>query len=257
MIHQRYFRVICISLLSIIPLSTGILLPIFLINDSETVITLIISWAVTAASIIIITLYSVFCYFSTKKYDPGFRSLDYSTLDRFIVKTDVWFFKRLLIFDTDGKYVGMTKIDINGIKSFFLSHLSYYNIIVPLLYRIYDHEGNVICMFKRAGFKSAVVNIFDADGESIGRVEFDEFKTLIKFSGHAFTENGTYQISSEIFFEDAESSLMKLSSFKNRVEYHYIFRDMNNETAELKSPISETEGKVGLAVLALLYYFRW
>lgn len=254
MVHKRYMRMMIASLLSIIPLTLSMLIIQLMAQDFELVLT---TWILLTGLIIIMDLYLLFCYFSTKKHDQGLADLNDHSLRQFIVKTDVWLFKRLLIFDVNGKYVGMTKIEIKDFKSLLLSHLSYYNIIVPLLYKIYDHEGHVVCMFKRAGFKSAIVNIYDKNQDDIGKIEFDEFKTLFKFSGHAFFKDKKYRISSELLFEDAESHLMKLSSFQNRVEYHYIFRDMYNETATLRSPISTEEGKVGLAALVMLYYFRW
>lgn len=257
MIHKRYLRALYGILFSLLFISLIVFIFHFILQDSDAILSLWINWLVLIIIGFILSGYIFFCHYTTKKHNPGLVDLDYDKLNRFIVKTDVWFFKRLLIFDTDGKYVGITKMEITSFKSLLLSQLSYYKILVPIPYKIFDHEGNIVCIFKREGFKSAIVNIYNSHHEFIGKVEFDEVRTLLKFSGHAFVGDDKYKISSELFFEDAQSEIINLSSFDNRVEYHYIFRDMYNETATLKSPISTEEGKVGLAVLAMLYYLRW
>lgn len=254
MIYQRFMRAFLLSIVSIFPAAVGIIIFYYF---TEEAVSVLITAGMLTMTFIGMSGYYLFCYYSTKKYDRGNVELNYEKLSRFIIKTDIWFFKRLLVFDVDGRYVGLTKIDISGLKSLFISHLSYYKIIVPLMYKIYDHKGNIVCMFKREGFKSATVNIYNDNNEWIGKIEFDELKTILKFSGTVYVGNTTHRVTSELFFEDVDSGIMKLSSFQNRMEYHYIFRDMYNETATLQSPISVNEGKVGLAVLCMLYYFRW
>lgn len=256
MIHKRYLRALYGSLFSLLFISLIVFIFHFILEDSDAILSLWINWLVLIITGFILFAYIFFCYYTTKKHNPGLVILDYDKLNCFIVKTDVWFFKRLLIFDADGKYVGLTKMEINSFKSLLLSQLSYYKILVPIPYKIFDHEGNIVCIFKREGFKSAVVNIYNGHHECIGKVEFDEVRTLLKFSGHAFVGDNKYKISSKLFFEDTQSEIINLSSFNNRIEYHYIFRDISNEVAVLKEPISTDNGKVGLAVLAILYYLR-
>lgn len=106
MVHKRYMRMMIASLLSIIPLTLSMLIIQLVAQDFDLVLT---TWILLAGLIIIMDLYLLFCYFSTKKHDQGLADLNYHSLRQFIVKTDVWLFKRLLIFDVNGKYVGMTK----------------------------------------------------------------------------------------------------------------------------------------------------
>lgn len=63
-------------------------------------------------------------------------------------------------------------------------------------------------------------------------------------------------ITSFFVFEDIQSNSMHLDSFSNRVEYHYIFREMSNEVGTFSEPVSMDTDKVSLALLNIIYFLR-
>lgn len=202
----------------------------------------------------------------TKPHDQGNAELDYERLREVVPQFDVWFFKRVMIFNADGAYIGRSTMEITGVRTFFISLLSNFNFLTPLNYHFHDHAGRRLVSFKRRGWRSAVVDIWDGHGKPIGHVTFDELKTLLRFRGYAYvgdpddetSELEKYRVSSELFFDDTDGSgLIDLSSFRNDVKYHYIFRDFQIRVARLEHPITEDAGKVALAVVVMLYYFRW
>ena len=203
----------------------------------------------------------------TKPHDQGNAELDYSRIKELVPQFDVWFFKRVMLFNTDGAYIGRSTMEITGIRTFLISLLSNINFLTPLNYHFHDHAGRHLVSFKRRGWRSAVVDIFDGDGRMIGYLTFDELKTLLRFRGYAYVgdpdEVGAdgldkYRVNSELMFDDTDGSgLIDLSSFRNDVKYHYIFRDFQIRVAKLSAPVAEDAGKVGLAVVLMLYYLRW
>lgn len=253
MMPDRYRRILLVAIYIEIATILGGIITAFFVPDLFEVI---LTTTIIFVSNLVMVGYSAFCYVSTKKSNPGKAELDYLTLDRFIIKTDVWFFKRLLMFDHHGKFIGKTTLKINNLKTFLLSFLSHFMIIVPIFYEVKDYNQNLIVKFKREGFRSAVVNIFDVDDRHIGKVEFDELRVLLKFKGNVYVSDDKYRVSSEFLFEDVQSNIMHLDSFSNRVEYHYIFREMSNEVGTFSEPISTDTGKVSLALLNILYYLR-
>lgn len=201
----------------------------------------------------------------TKPHDQGNAELDYDGMKAVVPQFDVWFFKRIMLFNTDGAYIGRSTMEITGVRTFFISLLSNVNLLTPLNYHFHDHTGRHLITFKRRGWRSAVVDIWDADGVKLGHVTFDELKTLLRFRGYAYvgdaedeTEMEKYRVSSELFFDDTDGrGLIDLSSFRNDVKYHYIFRDFQVRVARFEYPLSEDKGKVGLAIVLMLYYLRW
>lgn len=255
MIHKMYMRMAWASLAGTVVSIVPFLIYYLFSGDLE-------SFLVFSIIILMTGLVSagIGLYFSkiTKEHDPGLNELDYRSIDHIIIKQDIWYFKRLMMFDEKGKYVGMATMNIKTIKHFFLSFLSHFSIIVPIDYHLRDHRGNLISIFKRRGFRSAIVDIFDNERKPIGRVEFDELKVIIKFKGTVFTEDDSYPVTTEFLFEDADvKGLLHLSSFSNAIAYHNIFRSMHNEVAKLDEPISTDTGKIALTLMAILYYVRW
>lgn len=255
MVHKMYIRMFRVALagtvISILPFYIYYLFS----GDLE-------SFLVYSIIILVTGLISagIGLYFAniTKQHDPGLSGLDYSSIDHIIIKQDIWYFKRLMMFDERGQYIGRATMNIKTIKHFFMSFLSHFSIIVPIDYHLRDHRENLITIFKRRGFRSAIVDIFDEKRKPIGRVEFDELKIIIKFKGTVFTGDRSYPVATEFLFEDADvRGLLHLSSFSNAIAYHDIFRSMNNEVAKLEEPISTETGKVALTLMAILYYVRW
>lgn len=255
MIYKSYMRMFWVALaatiLSIIPF----LIYYLLSKDLE-------SFLVYSIIILVTGMISAGAglYFAniTKKHDPGYHDLDYGSINHIIMKQDIWYFKRLMMFDEKGRYIGMATMNLENIEHFFLSFLSHFSIIVPIDYHLRDHGGNLISIFKRRGFRSATVDIFDKERNPIGRVDFDELKIIIKFKGTVFTGGKYYPVATEFLFEDADvKGLLDLSSFSNAIAYHNIFRSMNNEVAKLEEPINTDIGKVALTLMAVLYYVRW
>lgn len=98
-------------------------------------------------------------YKVTKANDRGSNPLDYKEIDTVIFKHDIWFFKRFMVFDELGRYIGMAKMRVDDLRSFLYAFIGAFNIIVPINYLITDHQGSLICVFRREGLRSAVVNI--------------------------------------------------------------------------------------------------
>ncbi|MFC3419362.1 hypothetical protein ACFOLA_07755 [Salinicoccus hispanicus] len=255
MIHRKYLRATLVSLYSIA--FFGLMMLVYYFATANLVDTLIYFFTISL-SLFILAGTSFYFYRQTKDHDPGFRELDYSEIREVIMKFDVWYFKRLMIFDYDGKYIGRAAMKIDSPKAFIFSFLSHFNIIVPIDYILTDHEGKTVCRFRRGGFRSADVNIYDENNIHIGRIEFDELKILLKFKGTAFVDGQAFPISSEYLFEDARSNgIMSLSSFNSPIGHHYIFREMSNEVATFDSPIDTNLGKTALSLTALIYFLRY
>lgn len=232
--------------------------------DADVVISLyVMIWSVIGSGLLIGLIGFIFARL-TKDHDRGMAELDYSTLRAIIPQFDVWFFKRVMIFDTEGAYIGKSSMEITGIRTFLISLLSQLNLLTPLNYRFHDHTGKLLFSFKRRGWRSAIVDIWDDNGK-IGYVEFDELKILLRFRGYAYVGNEgdeegleKYRVKSELLFDDTDGNgLMDLSSFRNDVKYHYIFRDFQVRVIQLGAPVSEDKGRVGLALSIMLYHLSW
>lgn len=254
MIYRMYLRTF------IITLGTALLTIVF------SLIIYLLSWMrtsdfVTALIMGIVILLSsgllFYFYRVTKANDPGKSPLEYEEIDNVIFKHDIWFFKRFMIFDERGRYIGMAAMKVDDLRSFLYTFIGTLNIIVPIDYLVTDHQGSLICRFRREGFRSAIVNIYDQYDNHIGKVEFNELRILLKFRGNAFTQGEIYNISSEMLFEDVKADgIMKLSSFSNSIEYHNIFRSMYNEVASFNQPINTESGKTAMALMTLIKYIR-
>ncbi|GAB3068163.1 hypothetical protein ACFOU0_01155 [Salinicoccus sesuvii] len=255
MIRRKYWRATLASLYSIVFFALVTLLYyLFTANLTNA----LVYFFMISFSLLIVAITSFYFSKLTKKHDPGFSNLDYSEIAEVIMKTDVWYFKRLMIFDYEGKYIGRVSIKVDSLKTFIFSFLSYFNVIVPVDYMLTDHENKLICRFRRNGFRSANVNIYDDSDTLIGKIKFDELKILLKFKGTAFVNGESFPISSEYLFEDAHSNgIMSLSSFSSPISHHYIFREMNNEVATFDAPIDSNLGKTALSLTALIYFLRY
>lgn len=254
MIYRMYLRTFFVTLSTAV--LTIILAPAVYIlvgmHISDLITALITGIIILLASGLLFYFYKI-----TKANDRGSNPLDYKEIDTVIFKNDIWFFKRFMIFDELGRYIGMATMDVRDLRSFLYTFIGALNIIVPIDYLVTDHQGSLICRLRREGFRSAIINIYDQYDNHIGKVEFDELKILLKFKGKVLTEENTYNISSELLFEDVEAhGIMNLSSFNNSIEYHNIFRSMYNEVASFNQPINTEDGKTARALMTLIKYIR-
>lgn len=255
MIHRKYWRATLASLYSLV--FFGLIMILYYLLTANLTDTLIYFF-ITSFSLFIVAGISFYFCIQTKKHDPGFASLNYGEIREVIMKTDVWYFKRLMIFDYNGRYIGRASMKIDSPKTFLFSFLSHLNVIVPIDYVLTDYKGKTICKFRRDGFRSAEVKIYDENNINVGRIEFDELKILLKFKGTAFVGGESFSVSSEYLFEDARSSgIMSLSSFSSPISHHYIFREMNNEVATLDAPIDTNLGKTALSLTAIIHFLRY
>lgn len=268
MIHKKYMRTMWGGL--IFALVSSIVVGIFVLIHWQWLdfVESVVMWNIyiTVGSIggggILVAIIGFIFAKLTRPHDQGPANIDYEKIKEVIPQLDVWFFKRVMLFNTEGAYIGRSTMEITGVRTFLISLLSNINLLTPLNYHFHDHQGNHIVTFKRRGWRSAIVDIWDATGRQIGHVEFDELKVLLRFRGYAFVGTGEtiekFRVKSELLFDETDGSgLLDLSSFRNDVNYHYIFRDFQVRVVKFGYPPSEDKGKVALALLLMLNYLSW
>lgn len=269
MIYKRYMRMMWASLIAFFMslVLIGILILIHWqrmdFRENESIVSLYITIGSVGVSGLLMGFIGFIFSRMTKKHDQGMSVIDYENFREVIPQFDVWFFKRVMLFDTNGAYIGRSTMEITGPRTFLVSLLSNVNLLTPQNYHFHDHTGKHLLTFKRRGWRSAIVDIWDDTGRKIGYVEFDELKVLLRFKGHAYvgTEGGDlekFRVKSELLFDDTDGSgLLDLTSFRNDVKYHYIFRDFQVRVVQFGYPVSEDKGRVGLALVLMLNYLSW
>jgi len=186
-------------------------------------------------------------------------------LDHLVIKKDVAFIPRLLLFEKEGNFVGVIKpIHISWWKyPFFIFHEL--AALLPLTYAFISSDRNVQFTFRKKGWlKQIKLSIFSQENKQIGTYLQEELKALFHIKGQLLNEKDepvlTIQASgfSGDFQWKDEMGKTWAYFYNDRFPFEYtkIFRDTYNDLVKLSDSIPKQEKTLLLAVIGYLFVAR-
>ncbi|WP_091664191.1 hypothetical protein [Alteribacillus iranensis] len=187
-------------------------------------------------------------------------------LDHLVLKKDVGFFPRLLLFEKQGHYVGTVKpLHI----PFFLYPVSFLLrdsliMMIPLRYGVFSYDGTLLFTLKRTGMKDSRVHIYDPNGENIGVYVQEDFRSVTKVKGRLKDEEGQVILPVEmkgfsgdfsLFDEDGEQWAHFYNGYFPHT-YTTLFRDMDNDIVDIKEDLSQKNKTLLLAMICYVFLER-
>lgn len=189
-----------------------------------------------------------------------------TAVQHLVIKKDVAFLPRLLLFQKDGRFVGTIKpVDLPRWKTALLLVNKTFVTILPLRFGIHRHDGKTMGTFEKRGwFRKSELKIFDHQHQFIGRYVQDEWKHLIHVRGQLFSEQDEVLLDIKASgtlgdFKWLDSDGKQLAYFFNGKfphEYTHIFRDSHNDIVELAPELSDEEKIRLLSVIGYLFMNR-
>lgn len=188
------------------------------------------------------------------------------SVNHMVIKKDVSFLPRLLLFQKDGRFVGTVRpIDLTWWKTSLLLLNMTFVTILPLRFAIHTHDGKTIGTFEKRGWlRTSELKIFDQQHQPIGRYVQDEWKHLVHVRGQLFNEDNEVLLdiaasgfSGDFKWFDAEGK--QLAYFFNGKfphEYTHLFRDSHNDIVELAPDLSDDDKIRLLSVISFLFFNR-
>ena len=187
-------------------------------------------------------------------------------LNHVVIKKDVGFTPRLLLFEKDGKFIGMVKpLKIPWwmfpFRIFNKSMLELFS----LTYGFISHDGETQFTFRKKGWlKQVKLTIFDQENKEIGTYIQEELKALFHIKGKLFNEKEEQILSikasgfSGDFSWDDEEGNQWAYFYNGKFPHEYtdIFRDTHNDIVELSDNLSNLNKIRLLAVIGYLFMAR-
>lgn len=261
--YKRRERTACV-LLGLVLLLTAVSIVFMAPEGTE-------EWMETAAFLFPILLLMVIALSSRRKYNKvkdmeisdSRRSL--TELDHLVIQPDAGLYPRLLVFEKNGAYIGMLKVDhltwwSRPLVAFRSSFLSF----VPCTFRFYSNEGRPLFSLHRQGFKETVVTINNDREEKVGSYIQKEFKSLIHMKGMMKKSHGQEILSvhasgfSGDFTLKDETGHTWAHFYNGRfpVEYTRVFRDIDNDIVELSDSLPAENKTLLVGTVCFLFIER-
>lgn len=187
-------------------------------------------------------------------------------LDHIVIKKDVDVVPRLLLFEKDGKFIGILK----PVKIRWWAYpVCMFNesvlVLLPITYVFLSHDEQIQFTFQKNGwFKHVKLTIFDEEDQLIGTYIQEELKSLFQIQGQLLNEKEELILSikasgfsGNFRWEDEDGN--QWAYFYNGKfphEYTDIFRDTYNHIVELSDRISNQNKTRLLAVIGYLFMAR-
>lgn len=187
-------------------------------------------------------------------------------VDHVVIKKDVSFTPRLLLFEKEGNFIGMMKpLNIPWwMHPFQLFNESMLELF-PLRYGFIDSNGEVKFTFHKQGWlKQVNLTIFDKENKEIGKYIQEEMKTLFQIKGNLFNEEGVSLLNikasgfsgSFSWNDEGDKQWAYFYNGKFPHENTDLFRDTKNDIVELSNTLSK-ENKIRLlSVIGYLFMTR-
>ncbi len=187
-------------------------------------------------------------------------------LNHVVIKKDVGFTPRLLLFEKDGKFIGMVKpLNIPWwVYPFRIFNESMLELF-PLTYGFIYHDGETQFTFQKKGWlKQVKLTIFDQENKGIGTYIQEELKALFHIKGKLFNEKEDPILSIKAsglsgdfsWNDEAGNQWAYFYNGKFPHEYTDIFRDTHNDIVELSDKLSKQDKIRLLGVIGYLFMAR-
>lgn len=187
-------------------------------------------------------------------------------LNHVVIKKDAALIPRLLLFEKDGKFIGMVKpLEIPWWMYPLLILDSSFMIFFPLTYGFIKHDGKTQFIFQKKGWlKQVKLTICDQENKEIGTYIQEELKALFHIKGELFNEEAEQILSikasgfSGSFSWNDEEGNQWAYFYNGKFPHEYtdIFRDTQNDIVELSDKLSKQDKIRLLAVIGYLFISR-
>jgi len=187
-------------------------------------------------------------------------------LNNVVIKKDVSFTPRLLLFEKNGNFIGMVKpLDIPWwMYPFQFFHDALLEFL-PLTYGFISYDGEILFTFRKKGWlKKTKLTIFNQEEKEIGLYIQEELKSLFQIKGELFNEKDEHILSikasgfsGSFSWNDREGN--QWAYFYNGKfphEYTNIFRDIQNDIVALSDELSKQDKVRLLSVIGYLFMVR-
>lgn len=187
-------------------------------------------------------------------------------LDHLVLKKDVDFFPRLLLFEKSGHFLGTIKPIRIPFILYPICLLGRDSLVtmIPITYGVFLNKGNVLVTFKRKGIKRSIVTVKNVSGDKLGEYVQEDFKSLLNIKGELRDADGHVILpikvkgfSGDFTLIDAEGR--KWARFLKGYfphEYTNIFRDMYNDIVELYDNVPIHHKMLLIAMIGFLFLER-
>lgn len=187
-------------------------------------------------------------------------------LNHLVVKIDMSFTPRLLLFEKKGNFIGMVKpVEMPWwMYPFQFFHRALLEFI-PLTYGFISHEGETLFTFRKKGWlKQTRLSIFNREKKEIGIYIQEELKSLFQIKGELFNEKEEQILairasgfSGNFSWNDEEGNQWAYF-YNGRFPHQYtnIFRDIQNDIIALSDKLSKQDKLRLLAVIGYLFMVR-
>lgn len=187
-------------------------------------------------------------------------------LNHVVIKKDVALIPRLLLFEKDGRFIGMVKplkipwwmYPILILRNSFIEFF-------PLSYLFVTHDGKTQFTFQKTGWlKKVKLTIINQENEKIGTYIQEELKALFHIKGQLFNEKEEPILSIKAsgfsgdfsWVDEKGNQWAYFYNGKFPHEYTDIFRDTHNDIVELSDNLSKQDKIRMLTVIGYLFMAR-
>ncbi|MEK5270004.1 hypothetical protein NSR00_04000 [Aeribacillus sp. FSL K6-8394] len=187
-------------------------------------------------------------------------------LDHLVLKKDLGFFPRLLLFEKSGHFVGTIKPIRIAFIFYPMSLLLRDSLIMalPITYGVFSNKGNVLFTFKRKGMKKSIVTVKNVHGRKLGEYVQEDWKSLVNIKGELRDADDKLILPVKVKafsgdFTLTDSEGRQWARFYNGYfphEYTNIFRDVYNDIVELSDNLSKHHKMLLIAMIGFLFLQR-
>lgn len=219
-----------------------------------------------AVFVLIIIIISRSQYNKVKDFQIPNSEQQLLNLNHVVIKMDVALIPRRLLFENDGKFIGVVKpMGISWWMYPFLILDSSFILFLPLTYGFITHDGKTQFTFQKKGwFKQVKLTIFDQENREIGTYIQEELKASLHIKGKLLNEKEEEILSIKAsgiygdFRWDDEVGNQWAYFYNGKFPHEYtnIFRDTHNDIIELSDKLSKQDKIRLLAVIGYVFMER-
>ncbi|MET3683177.1 hypothetical protein ABID56_001268 [Alkalibacillus flavidus] len=205
-------------------------------------------------------------YNKVKHFELPNSDQELLNLDHIVIKKDATFIPRLLLFEKNGRYIGMIKpIKIPSWLYPLIFYRDSFIEFIPLSFSFVTHDGKTQFTFHKKGWlKQVNLNITNQEQNDIGTYIQKELNALFHIKGQLFNEKEepilsikASGFSGNFSWKDEDGN--QWAYFYNGKfphEYTNVFRDIQNDIVELSDKLNEDDKTRLLAVIGYLFIAR-
>ncbi|WP_430787090.1 hypothetical protein VBD025_15535 [Virgibacillus flavescens] len=219
--------------------------------------------ALPLAFLIAICFTSRHKYLQVKDIQVPEKTVSLMELDHLVLKKDVGFFPKLLLFQKNGTFIGKLKpvtipfwlypLDI------LLNELTL--VIFPVTYGFYTIDNQKRFTFKRKGFLNTTVRIYSGEGEVLGFYEQADLKSLLTIKGTLYNKLGEALLPVNVKGFSGDFTMKNIDGkqwahfFNGYFPHKYtdLFRDIDNDIVDLADDLEDHEKLLLIALISFLF----